>query len=446
MKSNTLFSDFDTIESKQWKQQIQFELKGLDYNQTLVFESLEGIKIKPFYTSEDFIKNNTHTTPNQPFKIIQDVYVQEDNLANHVAQLKLEKGAQSIWFTIPHQIDLNKLFKNLPQDIPYFITLNFIDDIFIQKINDFAKDYQIKICFDPIYQLMVEGNWLNNKQTDFKILEKIVNQNNILFIDSSLHQQAGANGIQQLAYFSAHLTEYLNGLKPKQIIIKWAIGSHYFFEIAKLRALRLLTETLCETFEINPDIQIITIPSIRNKTLYDYNVNMLRTTTEYMSAILGGTNFMMTLAYDAIYHKSNAFGDRISRNQLLILKHESYFDDVLNPADGSYFIESLTQTFAEKAIDLLKTIEKGGGLIEQLIKGTIQNHILESAEKEQKWFDEGKIVLVGTNKYPNPQDQMKNDLEIYPFLKFKPRKTLIKPINIKRLSEESEKNRLEKEI
>jgi len=173
---------------------------------------------------------------------------------------------------------------------------------------------------------------------------------------------------------------------------------------------------------------------------------MLRTTTEYMSAILGGTNFMMTLAYDAIYHKSNAFGDRISRNQLLILKHESYFDDVLNPADGSYFIESLTQTFAEKAIDLLKTIEKGGGLIEQLIKGTIQNHILESAEKEQKWFDEGKIVLVGTNKYPNPQDQMKNDLEIYPFLKFKPRKTLIKPINIKRLSEESEKNRLEKEI
>jgi methylmalonyl-CoA mutase len=90
-------------------------------------------------------------------------------------------------------------------------------------------------------------------------------------------------------------------------------------------------------------------------------------------------------------------------------------------------------------------IEKGGGLLENLINGKIQKHIIESAEKEQQWFDEGKIVLVGTNKYPNPQDQMKNDLELYPFSKIKPRKTLIKPINIKRLSEKLEKNRLEKE-
>jgi methylmalonyl-CoA mutase len=443
--ANPLFSEFEAIESKQWKQQIQFELKGLDYNDTLVFESLEGIKIKPFYTSEDLPKTTAIAKLNEAFKILQDVYVQEANHANHVAKLKLEKGAESIWFIIPHQIDLNKLFNDLPTDITYFVTFHTIDDALKQNLSDFSKKYQIKVCVDPIHRLMSDGNWFIDKEKDLRFVEKIVNQSGILYIDSSLHQQAGANGVQQLAYFAAHLTEYLNLVKPQQIIVKWAIGNHYFFEIAKLKALRVLIVTLCDAFEISADIQIIAEPSLRNKTLYDYNVNMLRTTTEYMSAILGCANFVMPLAYDTLYHKSNAFGDRIARNQLLILKHESYFDNVLNPAEGTYFIESLTQTFAEKSLDLLKMIEKGGGLLENLINGKIQKHIIESAEKEQQWFDEGKIVLVGTNKYPNPQDQMKNDLELYPFSKIKPRKTLIKPINIKRLSEKLEKNRLEKE-
>ena len=125
---------------------------------------------------------------------------------------------------------------------------------------------------------------------------------------------------------------------------------------------------------------------------------MLRTTTECMSAILGGADAISNLAYDAIYHKDNEFGDRISRNQLLILKHESYFDKVGNPADGAYFIETLTQQLAEKALVLFKDIEANGGLITQLIEGTIQRKINESAEKEQELFDTGKEVLLGNQQ------------------------------------------------
>lgn len=187
-------------------------------------------------------------------------------------------------------------------------------------------------------------------------------------------------------------------------------------------------------------------PSMRNKTIYDYNVNMLRTTTENMSAILGGADYVLPIAYDTVYHKSNSFGDRIARNQLLILKHESYFDEVFNPADGSYYIESLTETFAQKALNLLKDIEKSGGFIHELFSLNIQNKIEESANKEQKWFDEGQLILLGTNKYPNPQDKMKNDLEKYPFVKVKPRQTIIKPIVAKRLAEAMEKHRIENEI
>jgi methylmalonyl-CoA mutase len=147
-----------------------------------------------------------------------------------------------------------------------------------------------------------------------------------------------------------------------------------------------------------------------------------------MSAILGGVDGVSNLAYDAIYHKDNEFGDRIARNQLLILKQESYFNQVHNPADGAYYIESLTEQLAEKALALFKDIEANGGLITQLIEGTIQRKINESAQKEQELFDSGKEILLGTNKYPNKNDKMKHDLELFPFVKKNPRKTLITPI------------------
>ena len=224
-----------------------------------------------------------------------------------------------------------------------------------------------------------------------------------------------------------------------------AVGSNYFFEIAKLRALRLLFSTLSKEYNHDLECNIMATPTKRNKTLYDYNVNLLRTTTECMSAILGNANYIANLPYDALYHKDNEFGDRIARNQLLILKHESYFDIVNNAADGSYYIEEITNQLAEKALVLFKEIEANGGFITQLIEGTIQRKISESAVKEQEWFDSGKEVLLGTNKHPNKNDRMKHDLELYPFVKQNPRKTLITPIIEKRLAEKMEQERLAQE-
>src|SRR5690554_7522397 len=110
----------------------------------------------------------------------------------------------------------------------------------------------------------------------------------------------------------------------------------------------MLFDALKKEYNYEFDCHIIAQPTKRNKTIYDYNVNMLRTTTECMSAILGGADAVQNIAYDAVFHKTNEFGDRISRNQLLILKEECYFDKVNNPADGAYYIESLTNQLAEK--------------------------------------------------------------------------------------------------
>ena len=174
-------------------------------------------------------------------------------------------------------------------------------------------------------------------------------------------------------------------------------------------------------------------------------MNLLRTTTESMSAILGGANAIYNMPYDAIYHKDNEFSERIARNQLLILKHESYFAKVSNPADGTYYIEYITNQLAEKALDLFKNIEASGGFLKQLKAGTIQRKIKKSAAKEQNQFNASKEVLVGTNRFSNENDSMKHELEFYPFVKIKTRKTLIEPIIEKRLAEPLEQQRLKNE-
>uniref|UniRef100_UPI00286C59E1 methylmalonyl-CoA mutase family protein n=1 Tax=Flavobacterium sp. TaxID=239 RepID=UPI00286C59E1 len=311
-----------------------------------------------------------------------------------------------------------------------------------------SKNGIIHIQVDPIHQLITDGNWFESAEKDnFEVLNSVsAERKNISFvnINANIYQNAGANMVQQLAYTLAHINEYFNQIKVinQPITIEVSVGTNYFFEIAKLRALRLLFNTLAKEYNHNLDCHIIVTPTKRNKTLYDYNTNMLRSTTECMSAILGGANAISNLAYDAIYHKDNEFGDRISRNQLLVLKHESYFDVVNNPADGTYYIESLTTQLAEKALSLFKEIEANGGLIKQLKEGNIQKKIQESAQKEQDLFDSGKEVLLGTNKYPNKNDKMKNDLELFPFVKIKPRKTLITPIIEKRLAEKLEQERI----
>jgi methylmalonyl-CoA mutase len=288
---------------------------------------------------------------------------------------------------------------------------------------------------------------------DHEILDSILEKNpsqNLLSVDATLYQNAGANIIQQLAYALAHANEYLNHIasEAKQsvnLMFQLATGSNYFFEIAKIRAFRKLYSALAKEYGVNETCHIIATPSKRNKTLYDYNVNLLRSTTECMSAILGGADTVCNLPYDALYHKSNEFGERISRNQLLILKHESYFDVVGNPADGTYYIESLTDEIAEKALQIFKEIENGGGFLQQLKEGTIQKKIKESSEKEQKLFDSGELKLLGTNYHPNKNDRMKADLELFPFVKNNPVKTIIPPIVEKRIAEKVEQERLSNE-
>ncbi len=450
---NNLFQDFNPVSSKQWKQQIQYELKGADYNETLVWESPEGIKVKPFYHSDEQETPYSVPTPEKAFSIVQHIFVHEVKISNQRAQQTLKRGAESIYFTIENEsVSIENLMQGLPlENTQYYFRLPFLSESYCAALNDFAAKNKAGFILlnDPVGQLCKDGNWFENSDNDFKTMNGIAAKSTVPFlsINTKTYHNAGANMVQQLAYTLAHCNEYFNRLEylKQPITIEVAVGTNYFFEIAKLRALRLLFATLAAEYNHTFDCHIVATPTKRNKTLYDYNVNMLRTTTECMSAILGGADAVANLPYDALYHKDNEFGDRIARNQLLVLKHESYFDKVHNAADGAYYIDNLSRQLAEKALLLFKDIEEKDGLISQLAEGNIQKKIQESAQKEQDLFDSGKEILLGTNKYPNKNDRMKHDLELYPFVKQNPRKTLITPIIEKRLAEKMEQERLSEE-
>lgn len=465
--SDFLFNEFDEVSAKQWKQKIQVDLQGADYNETLLWKSPEGLDVKPFYHRDNF-DASFPPIPGQPdrWRIAQSIFIDDEAIANKLALNAIERGAEVIYFTAMSEFNMDRLFQEFPfGKVSIHFNFQFLKEDFIRKLIHFFSDLpagktgnnaSVHYNIDILGNFARSGNWFYNLKIDHEILESLVLANPseaITSTDVTLYQNAGANIVQQLAYALAHTNEYLNHFcsenisnkKNFKINFNIAIGSNYFFEIAKIRALRKLYATLASEYGVEESCSIHATPSKRNKTLYDYNVNMLRTTTECMSAILGGANTISNLPYDVLYHKSNEFGERISRNQLLILKSESYFDSVSNPSDGSYYIESLTHDLAEKALELFLDIEKNGGFLQQLKNGTIQKKIIESAEKEQQLFDAGKVVLVGTNKYQNKSDHRKDDLELYPFLKRNPRQTAIQPIIEKRLSEKLEQERLSNE-
>jgi len=457
MKGENLFENFKTISEKEWKQRIQYDLKGKDYNEEVVWNSPEGIKVKPFYHADDLEHVKVKTSQISSWSIGQSIYAGNAIMANEKALKSIQKGAEAIQFLIPDTtIDIAVILNNIDLNIvKVYLNMQFLSKEYIDKILvKVSQSKNVHLQIDPIGNLARSGNWYDTMSADIDLVEGLISKDieNLLCVDVSLYENAGADMVQQLAYGMSHANEYLNILeekgalyKLKNIDFKVAVGGNYFFEIAKLKALRNLWEILANAYEVSIPCHITTEPSKRNKTIYDYNVNMLRTTTECMSAVLGGADTVFNLNYNAVYKKDNEFADRIALNQLILLKEESYFDKVENPSAGSYYIETITSQLAEKALILFKSIEKDGGFLKQLKNHTIQNRIADGARKQQEKFNERKIVLVGTNAFQNEDDKMNQELELYPFVKKNPRKTLITPIIEKRLAEELEQNRLSHE-
>ncbi len=449
--SNFITPDFQPSSAAAWKQKIQFDLKGAEYNETLLTKTNEGITIKPFYHLDIFEKLDIPVSE-EDFRICQKIVISNENKANLKAVDVINRGANGLKFIAIKPFKTKEVFKNLlNKDLEFHFQLDFLSEEYVNELAELLQNETVFFNLDIIGKLAKSGNWYTSLNNDFNCLENILKKHPSKFnvgVSVDIYQNAGANTVQQVAYALAHANEYLTrfggDIAPK-IQFNFAVGSNYFFEISKIRAFRYLYNLISMEYGSNVNAIIFAEPSLRNKTLYDYNVNMLRTTTESMSAILGGANTVSNCSYDAIFHNSNEFGNRIARNQLLVLKEESYFSNAQHIATDSYYIESITKQIAEKALTLFKEIEKSGGFLYQLKEGTIQRKIFENAQKEKLQFNAGELVLLGTNKYTNEQDKMTHEIQLNPFVKNNPQKTLIIPIISKRLAEELEQKRLKNE-
>lgn len=472
--SKALFKEFSAVSEAAFKQKIQYDLKGASYQDTLITATREGIDIKPFYHRDSTQTLAIPARATNTWYISQRIYAANAVAANKKALDALARGSEGVLIIIPHKdIDPATLLKDLPehgvQIHPQFMDMDYLKQI--HEINPKAH-----IHLDIINQLAGDGNWFLDGKKDYVEYETFIESFKGYFsqftIKTSLYQQAGATATQELAYYAAHLNEYLNrycdlnkehndgiynafkesndeevhaaqgrGTKAeKRINIDTTIGPNYFMELSKYRAYRVITKTLGAAYGLELSCYITASPSLRNKSLLDYNVNLLRSTTECMSAVLGGADTVYNLPYDSFFNKENEFSDRIARNQLRILKDEAYLDKVNNAAEGSYYIDALTKQLTEKSIELFKTIEKAGGFVQSLFDGTIQRKIKESAAQQLTDLQSGKNVMVGVNKYSNAEQPLQKEYELFPFVKANPRKTLIQPIVASRLAETIEKS------
>ncbi len=431
--NNIFIDDFETSSAVAWKQKIQFELNGADYNQTLLTKTNEGITIKPFYHADDFEKILVPSLPSS-FKICQSIIIQNEEEANLKAIASIEKGVNSIKFYASQSFDLTILFQNiLNKEIEFHFHLDFLSEQFTQELCQFLNSETLYLNIDIIGNLTKTGNWHSNLNSDFNTLGNIIKNNKsgcIISVNTDLYQNAGANTIQQVAYALAHVNEYLNKFGAEitnKIQFNFAIGSNYFFEISKLRAFRYLYQLICEQYNTTCIAQIFVEPSFRNKTANNYNNNVQRASIEYMSGIFGGANTI-----------SNNITNKTCLNQLVLLKEEFSNKNLQDLTTDSYYIESITKQIAEKALEIFKEIEKGGGFLEQLKEGTIQRKITENAKKEQIQFETGQLILIGTNKYKTQHKVDKTNYVSELQTSKNIRKTIIIPIIPKRLSEKME--------
>ncbi len=454
-QNTKLFSEFPPVSTEQWEEKIRADLKGADYDKKLIWKTIEGFNVRPYYRREDLngLKNLLQSLPDKiPYVrgnkkdnnwlIRQDIVVKDDTTANAKALEAVKRGAESIAFIIPQnqKTDLNKLLNKFSFEK---IELNFskgqntkqllrefIDFCIENKIN--TKKIKGSFDFDPLGYTTLTGQCydaelctgMNISKPLFQKAKEILPGFHFISVNGKYFNNAGASIVQEIAFTLSVAVDYIDFAQKQGIELSgllahlrfnMGIGSNYFMEIAKLRATRYLWAKIIENYlPENPEkakIFIHSETSLWNKTLYDVYVNMLRTTTEAMSAVLGGTDSLNVLPFNRIYNEDDDFGARIARNQQIILKEESYFNKVADPSAGSYYIENLTNSLIENAWQLFLDTEEKGGYLEALKKGFIQEKISETSQKRNLNIALRREVFLGTNQYPNQNEQLDKDIE-----------------------------------
>jgi methylmalonyl-CoA mutase len=374
-----LFDTFDKVSHQEWLDKVKEDLKGKDFENTLVWNSPEGINVQPFYNGESVSVYAGHESPSEPWKIRTTIVIDSAEKANRIALSALEGGANSILFigSVKDEAEMNVLLSNIQTEL---IDVHFYspEPLHIQKM---VSMQQGSVSYDYLSALL-EKNDPIPEGFENELLTLLSSNNDMkhITVNGYYYSQSGFSLTQELAFSLNQAVEYFNlltdkGIDSNQIAAKiqfiFGVNTNYFFEIAKLRAARKLWSLMLKAYKAEDIPMTIHSETLENSENEDKNYQILRNTTMAMSAILGGCNSLNVAPHDSSKSMEN-FSNRIARNVQLILKEESFLDKVNNPADGAYYIEQLTDELAKNAWELFKEVEQEGGFLSCVKKGLIK--------------------------------------------------------------------------
>lgn len=449
-KDDLLFEEFPPISSEAWHELIIKDLKGADFDKKLIWKPCEGMAIMPYYRQEDlkslkfldtlpgespYVRGNLASSNH--WIIRQDFEITDIVKANALALRAIEGGVQAVGLDASDIKTLSQLETLLAGINPETTQIHFIQahsfpallDLFLTYLgkNKFDK---LKVTgsfnYDPIACLLQKGKFHKSWELHTKDISLLINKVKqeipgfkALNMSAYLFHNAGSSLIQELAFGLAAANEYLAGLTEKGLTVDdiaqsmmftFAVGSDYFPEIAKLRAARYLWSHIVEQYrpaeKKSMQMYIHSVNSTWNKTLYDTYVNILRTTTETMSAGIAGSAIINVTPFDKVYKEADDFSLRVARNQQIVLQQESYLGKIVDPGAGSYYIEKLTDEIARLSWDIFKSTEAKGGFISCFHQNIIQSEIEKVSKQKISDIANRKLTLLGTNQYPNLNEEM----------------------------------------
>lgn len=455
-KDVKLFAEFAPVTTEEWDAVINVDLKGADYEKKLVWKPLEGFSVRPYYRAED-MKNLEHlqylpgqfpyvrsnNTNSNAWLVRQDILVEDVKAANAKALDILMKGVDSLGFVFNscNELTAAELDTLLAGISVVAVEVNFVcccksrnlTQLFIAKMKkDGVNLAQVRgsINYSPLRNLTLSGAWCADEAAAFANTKVMIEEAaalprfKVLSVDGSVFHNSGSTSVQELAFALAMGNEYLAKLTDlgacatsvaKAIRFNFSVSSNYFMEIAKFRAARMLWAKVLTEYgvsECDAKASIHAETSRWNQTVYDPYVNMLRGTTEAMSAAIAGVDSLTVVPFDAAYRNTTEFSDRIARNAQLLLKEESHFDQVVDPSAGSYYIETLTASIAKAAWALFQEVEEKGGYVAAFTAGFVQSAIKATAQKRDMNIATRRDTVLGTNQYPNFTEVVEADVTL----------------------------------
>ena len=401
-----LFEDFNQINLKEWVEKISTDLKGKPLD-VLTTKPEMDLDIKAFHHQDEISETTSVFTKTENKWSIRKSYSTESN-DEILADLNEGVDAIGLQMIDPKQTK-DILFEHLVSDIEFKTT---------KEAMDTEVDLHTHLNFDIFTKGIENGKWMNDT-SDFISFFKTREKYKSIWISGSIYGETGSTSIQELAFTAVHLNEYIqllvdNGYKlatiNDKVCIELSVTDNYFVNIAKVRIIRSLVRGIFEAYDPSHEHKAITIyakTSCRYLALNDANNNLLRATTQAMSAIIGGCDVLTVQPIRTANEEQNILNNRMTKNIQLILKEESYLDKVVDPSEGSYYLESISDQLLTKSWELFKSIEKMGGL-----RAAIEsNHIQDLIETNKKYLidqlNNNEKTFLGVNKYPSTLEDWK---------------------------------------